>query len=109
MVAGIFLGILIGTLTSIVALLLLRSANAIAIKNISSLIKITSQILAIPTFWVGGGWLGKGILRDVIKDENMINSYIASLAIIFLSAMLYPMYKWIIKLAGELGQETRRS
>lgn len=107
MISGIFIGILIGVITGIVALVLLRSANAASLENISSLAKITAEILAIPTFWFGGPWIASELLKAVPKAE-MIDPYVASLTTTFVMVVLYPTYKWIMKLAGELSQETRR-
>jgi hypothetical protein len=100
---GIAIGILIGLLSGAVALVLLRTANTASIKNVSSLIGITSEILAIPTFWFGGPWVATDLF-ELVEIEKIINPYIVTLATTFVKIVIYPIGTWIIQLAKELGQ-----
>lgn len=100
---GIAIGILIGLVSGAVSLILLRTANTASIKNVSSLIAITTEILAIPTFWFGGPWVATGLLK-LVEIEKIINPYIVTLATTFVIIVIYPIGRWIIQLAKELGQ-----
>jgi len=100
---GIAIGMLIGVLSGTVALVLLKTANTASIKSVSSLVAITTEILAIPTFWFGGPWVATGLL-NLVALEQIINSYILTLATTFLIVVVYPIGRWIIQLARDLGQ-----
>ena len=100
---GIAIGILIGVTSGTVALVLLKSANSASINNVSSLVAITTEILAIPTFWFAGPLFATDILKLVALDQ-IINSYIIALATTFLIVVVYPISKWIVQLARELGE-----
>ncbi len=100
---GIAIGILVGVISSTVALVLLKTANTASIKNASSLVAITTEILAIPTFWFGGPWVASTLL-EFVEIDKIINSYIVTLATTFVIMIIYPIGRWIIQLASELGQ-----
>jgi len=100
---GIAIGILIGVTSGTVALVLLKTANSASIKNISSVVSVTAEILAIPTFWFGGPWIATDILK-LVELSQIINSYIIALATTFLIVVGYPISRWIIQLAKELGE-----
>jgi hypothetical protein len=100
---GIAIGILIGVISGTVALVLLKTANAASIKSAASLVAITTELLAIPTFWFGGPWLA--VLLKLVALDKIINSYIVTLATTFLIVVAYPTSRWIFQLARELGQE----
>jgi hypothetical protein len=102
-VAGIAVGILIGTLTGTVLLLLLKTANKASIRNASSLITLTGQILAIPAIWFGG-WLTNGLFEST---ADFMNYYVAAVATIFVVMVIYPIFRWIGQLARELGRDLR--
>lgn len=100
---GIAIGILIGIISGTVALVLLKTANTASIKSATSLIAITTELLAIPTFWFGGPWVASDFL-NLVELDKIINSYIVSLATTFIVVVIYPIGRWIIQLAKELGQ-----
>ena len=102
-VVGIALGMLIGVISGTVALVLLKTANTASINNVRSLLAITTEILAIPASWVGGG---TGLLK-LVKFEGIMNFYVVALATTFLIVVVYPIAKWIIQLAKELGEGTK--
>ena len=107
MIAGIGIGILIGIISGTVALLLLKTANTASVRNPTSVVAITTEILAIPSFWFGGPWVTSSFLNLVALQE-MINPYIVTLASSFSIIMVYPIIKWVLSLANELGQEVGR-
>ncbi len=100
---GIAIGILIGIVSGAVALVLLKTANTASIKNVSSLVAVTTEILAIPTFWFGGPWIATDLLK-LVELDKIINPYIVTLATTFVVIVIYPIGRWIIQLARELGQ-----
>jgi len=104
LVAGSALGVLIGLVSGIVFLLLLKTAVGNPDRGIASLAKITGQILAIPTFWFGGPWLTGSVLKAVVLSE-VINPYVVSLALVFAAISAYPAARWIIHLGEDFGKK----
>ncbi len=102
-IAGIALGLLIGVVSGTVALVLLKTANTASVKDVSSIVALTSEILAIPTFWFGGPWVSASLLK-LVPLAGMINPYIISLAICFPVIVSYPVFRWIVRLGAELGR-----
>jgi hypothetical protein len=100
-IAGVAIGLLIGVVTGTVFLLLLKTANEAAEKGVS-IVKLTSEILAIPTFWFGGPWLTTHMLSNVNWD-NLLNPYLLSLVTVFSLISLYPAARWIIHLGEQFG------
>ena len=103
MLIGIFIGVLIGVITSIVTLVLLRTALSASITNASAVVAITSELLAIPTFWFGGPWLTTTVL-ELVALQEMINSYIITLGITYVIILTYPMFRWVVQLGNNLGE-----
>jgi hypothetical protein len=101
MIVGLAIGLLIGVITGTVFLLLLKTANQASEKGVS-IVALTSEILAIPTFWFGGPWLTTTMLTRVSMDE-LINPYLISLAAVFSLISLYPAARWIIQLGEQFG------
>ena len=102
MVIGLILGILIGVITGTVFLLLLKTAVDLNAKGTNSILSLTTEILAIPSFWFGGHWLTGTLLKDLPK--TWLSSYVISLAIIFLLMSTYPAGRWIISLGRDIGK-----
>ncbi len=107
-VAGIALGLLIGVVSGTVALVLLKTASTASVKDLSSIVTLTSEILAIPTFWFGGPWVSASLLR-LVPLAGMINSYIVSLAISFAILVSYPIFRWIVRLGEDLGRSEEKN
>jgi hypothetical protein len=101
-IVGIALGLLIGLVSGAVALLLLKTANTASVRDVSSLVTLTSEILAIPTFWFGGPWVSATLLK-LVSLSQIINPYIMSVAISFTAIVCYPVFRWIVNLGAELG------
>lgn len=104
MIIGIPLGILIGTISGAVALVLIRTANSIRASNLKPIVAVTAEILAIPTFWFGGSWVTTKFI-SVSSIPDILNAYIVTLAITFSIFIFYPITRWIIKIGHELGRE----
>ena len=107
MVAGISLGMLIGIITGIVALLLLRTASRASIGQSKAVLAITAELLAIPTFWFGGPWITAEIVRLVSLDQ-IKEPYIVSLTVTFVAFVLFPIIRWTIQVGRELGEIPRQ-
>lgn len=103
LVAGVALGLLIGITSGVVALVLLKTANTASVKEVSSIVALTSEILAIPTFWFGGPWVSTKLF-GLVPLAGLINPYIVSLAISFSLLVAYPIFRWVTQLGAELGQ-----
>jgi hypothetical protein len=100
---GIALGLLISLISGAVALVLLKTANKASLKDVSSLVALTSEILAIPTFWFSGAWLTGRLLKDIAPDKIMA-PYSISLAVSFTLIVGYPIFRWIVSLGEQLGR-----
>jgi Na+-driven multidrug efflux pump len=101
---GLALGFLIGVITGIVFLLILKTADRLSEKGTASILTLTTELLAIPTFWFGGPWLATtGMLKGVGEQTGLLNSYLISLVAVFAIISLYPAARWIIQLGDQLG------
>jgi hypothetical protein len=100
---GLALGLLIGIISGTVFLLLLKTAVSASDKSTSSIVTLTTELLAIPTFWFGGPWLASELLRLVPKQE-LLNPYVGSLAVTFCAFSIYPATRWILKLGEDFGK-----
>jgi hypothetical protein len=103
LVPGVALGILIGVTSGVVALVLLKTANTASVKDVSSIVALTSEILAIPTFWFGGPFVSTKLF-GMLSLDAIINPYIVSLAISFVLLVVYPIFRWVAQLGAELGR-----
>ncbi|MCI0723057.1 MAG: hypothetical protein L0338_29460 [Acidobacteria bacterium] len=102
-IVGSALGLLIGVVSGTVALVLLKTVNTAKLKDVSSLVTLTSEMLAIPTFWFGGPWVSATLLK-LVSLERIINPYIIAVAISFTLIVSYPVFRWIVHLGAELGR-----
>ena len=102
MIAGIAIGLLIGIITGMVALVLLRTARTAAIKDTNNRITLVTQILAISTFWFGGPWVATSLLK-LLDLSEIITPYIVTVAFVFMIIIAYPLCRWILQLGKELG------
>jgi hypothetical protein len=77
MLLGITLGLLIGLLTSVLFVFLLKAL--VVNQGWATELKIIGEVLAIPTFWFGGPWLATKVLANLNWSDH-IDAYAASLA-----------------------------
>ncbi len=103
MSAGLALGILIGIISGIVFLLLLKTADRLTKGDAKAILAFTAELLAIPTFMLGGPWI-TGSLLQVVPLPDLINPYLNSLVITFPVILIYPAGRWIIRSGQELGR-----
>ena len=106
---GMLLGIVIGVLSGVVTLALLKTMAGASIKNVASLVPVTTQVLAIPTFMFGGPWATTRLLGEVLKLDELLLPYVTALTIVFVIIVILPMYKWILHLAIEMGESAGNS
>ena len=103
MIPGIGIGILIGIITGTVALIIIRTVNKKSLRSLTNIVSLTSELLAIPTFWFGGPWLTTDVIK-LFDLKNIINPYIIALAVTFSLIIAYPIARLTIQLGKELGQ-----
>jgi hypothetical protein len=99
---AIAIGGIIGLLSGVVLVLLLRASSRVSHKKVSSIITIITEILGIPLFWFCGTWLTTEMLHDLPRDP-----YIISLAITFTGIAITPIYTLTRRVARELGEEAK--
>ena len=97
---GIFIGSLIGIITGVVALLLVRTADKISKKEPSKIKLFIAEILTIPVVWFGGDWLSNVIFKllDHNHVENFIWYYSLGICLTFITIISYPFFRLIVKI-----------
>jgi hypothetical protein len=109
MIVGVLLGIVIGLLSGVVLLALLKTMAEASIKDASSLITVTTEALAIPTFMFGGLGAATKLLGGVGRLDGFLLSYLTVLTTVFVAIVIVPLCKWILRLGIELGQLADKS
>lgn len=107
-IIGYPLGILIGIITGFVFTLFFKAATAESKVKLSTITKISTQLLALPTFWFGGPWATTKFLQPVNIAE-VLPGYLVSLTITFLLLVLWPISQYVIKVGNEVGEKEGRS
>jgi hypothetical protein len=100
---GIPLGLLIGLVSGLVVLLLIRTAWRISRINLKSLGTLLGHLLAIPTFWLSGPWISGRFLEGQ-KLAEILPYYIVSLACTFSMIAAYPLLRIVVSLGREIGK-----
>lgn len=104
LVPGIAIGILIGIVSALVTLVLLKPAASATTSQTNSVLLIGAELLAIPTFWFGGPWVTTTLLKLVKLDDFLI-PYTLALAVTYAILICYPTMKWIVRLGNVLGND----
>jgi len=102
MLAGVITGIVVGVLVGIIVILLLRVGAEATISSVTSAMTIVSGFVAIPVFWLGGSWLGTGLLSPSNPEQFGPPYMISSLVVILLVAG-FPLIIFIGQSARKLG------
>jgi hypothetical protein len=102
LVPGAFLGVLIGIVTGLVFALFLGASYRAS--SVGAVLKVSPQLLAIPTFWFGGPWVTAKLLSDIQSDE-IVNSYVVFLAITFVAFVLWPSVRLIVVISRRIQEE----
>lgn len=100
------LGILIGVVTAIVVLLVIRFAIA-SPPSWQYLLNIVGQLLALAVFWGGGTW-ATGHMLQVPDQLTMETWYWTALLVSFLIPVL-PMFFWLTLMVGIMTREGLRA
>jgi hypothetical protein len=96
---GLFLGFLIGILSSIVVIVTFKFlAKESNLKKISAAM---AELLSLPTFWFGGPWVGTKILKN-LNWELIIPYYLISLSVVFFVIVSIPLYRLVIRVSSEI-------
>ena len=99
---GVALGVLIGVVSGTCLILLLRTALA-GRPGLKDTLAITSELLAIPTFWFGGPWVTT-VFAESLDLRAILPSYMVALAVTFVLIALYPLVRLVIWLGNQIGQ-----
>jgi DMSO reductase anchor subunit len=102
LVPGAFLGVLIGIITGIVFALFLGVAYKA--DSVGAVLKVTPQLLSIPTFWFGGPWVTSKLLSETQLDQ-LVNSYVAFLAITFTAYVSIPALKLVVLVTRRMKED----
>ena len=100
MMPGAPLGVLIGIVTGLVFALFLGAASKA--DSVGAVLKVSPQLLAIPTFWFGGPWVATSIFK-VAQLDQLLNAYVVFLAITFTVSVGWPAIRLIILIGNRLG------
>ncbi|MDO8545635.1 MAG: hypothetical protein Q7S40_34765 [Opitutaceae bacterium] len=101
---GIPIGILIGLLSGVIFIFLVRTAWT-SRNDRKAVGKVIIELVAIPTFWFGGSWAASALLRE-IDVSLMLPYYATSLAVVFGLIALPVLFKIILQIAREVGQQS---
>jgi hypothetical protein len=98
--AGLLLGIFIGLLASIAALMYLWTAAAMPLSAAKTL-QLMTALLAVGAFGLGGTWLSSVLLVD-LNWALVLPSYLTGLLLIFGSANVYPLFRLVVRVGQGL-------
>jgi hypothetical protein len=94
---------LIGVITGLVVVLMMRSAWQISAVKLRSVLTLAGQLLAIPGFWFGGSWISGSLLTDA-ELGSVLPEYLVSLTATFVVIALYPLLRIIVGVGREIGR-----
>ena len=101
LIPGAFLGVLIGIVTGLVFALFLGAAYKA--ESVGAVLRVSPQLLAIPTFWFGGPWVTAKLLSEA-KLDQLLNSYVVFLAITFTAFVLLPAVRLIVVISKRIDE-----
>ena len=97
-----FIGFIIGIISGIAALMLLKTLNS-PLKKDATTIALIGELLALAAFMVGGKWASETLFK-IIDIPFEAPEYYRSLAITFALIIIYPVFRLIIKLGEDFGR-----
>ena len=98
---AVALGVLIGLVSGLAFMLLLRTALSGKLEFKASM-AIVGELLAIPTFWFGGSWVTASLLQGLNVAE-ILPTYMVALAVVFSAIAIYPLSRLVIRLGNGIG------
>lgn len=112
-VTGTSVGCLIGVITGIMTLLILRDAFPPRTKEISVIerifgrrqasgIRLAAKISALPVFWFGGPWLTAIVMSDLSWKE-LRDPYLVTLAVVYILIIVVPLVRLIARVSRMIG------
>lgn len=105
-IIGIPLGILIGVISGIALVLLVKTSwRELSAKQS---LTVVGEILAIPAFWFGGPWVTTPLLESVDREE-MLPYYILALSCTWVPIGLWTLYRVMVRMGTEKGRAKRSS
>jgi len=96
---GIPIGLLIGVISGVVFLLLVRTAWS----SQKAVWKVIAQLIAIPGFWFGGPWVTTTLFEQV-DLASMLPYYASTLAVVFGLISFRVLLRIIAQIAREVGE-----
>lgn len=93
MAVGIPLGILVGLTSGSAFVICLRAAF------FDNALKAACSLLSMPASWFGGGWL-----TSVFDLEQVLDSYVISLAGCLLLICGFPLMRAVVRIGNEIGE-----
>lgn len=101
---GIPLGILIGLVSGVIFILLVRTAWT-SRNDRKAVSKVVLELLGIPTFWFGGSWAASALLEG-ISVSAILPYYATSLAVVFGLIAVPVLLKIVLQIAREVGRRS---
>jgi hypothetical protein len=103
-IPGASIGVLVGFIAAIITLVILKTLDSASISNLKSMLTLFGELTGLVVFVIAASFLtGSGLGNgDWIKEIR--DSYVTFLTLTFLLIMIYPIFKWIIKLARDVGE-----
>lgn len=100
---GISIGVVVGLISGIVVLALLRTLSKASINDANSIKTLTVQLLSVITVVAGASGAVITLYSD--QEARIITSfYFYSLGIVYLVLMSYPLFRWIYAVGREIGE-----
>jgi hypothetical protein len=97
------IGVLIGAITGLVVVLMIRTAWRTASNDIKGLLTLIGEFLVIPTFWFGGPWVSGKLLASS-DPSGFLSAYLVALVITFTVIAVFPLVKIVINVGREIGK-----
>lgn len=102
---GFIVGGLIGIVTGIITLFLIKTADSLDTKKANKILVFTGELASLPLFWFGGNFFATKVLSDLTQEPSFVANYIVGLFIVYILLIFYPILKWIKKMGERLGEE----
>ena len=106
-IIGYPLGVLIGVITGYDFMLFFQTVIASSKVKFSTIMKVSTQLLALPTFWFGGPWITTQFLQSVNFAESL-PGYLIALTLTFLLLVSWPLSRFVISVGNQVGETQRR-
>jgi hypothetical protein len=84
----------------------LRALSTASISDTKSIVVLISELFSLIVFLVGANFFAKSVFFSKGGGDlsDIASLYYLSLVAVLLLMMVYPLYRWIMKLGKELGR-----